>query len=166
MALLLNVASGKLAVCNCLEDGREVGDVIAEIDSLLSADPDFHTCEYAETLADDINNGIGIVPCDTTWTQAPPKTVQPPLISVTPNPFSKSTVIEYEVKVAGHVRLDIYDKTGRLVRMLVDGEQRKRIHKVEWDGLNGSGVKVPQGIYFSRLQAGISVRSSKLILVR
>jgi hypothetical protein len=166
MALLLNIASGKLAVCNCLEDGREVGDVIAVIDSLLSANPDFHACEYAKTLADDINNGIGIVPCDTTWTQAPPKTVQPPSISIAPNPFSNSTVIEYEVKVARHVRLAIYDKTGRLVRTLLECEHSKSRHQIEWDGLNESGAEVPQGLYFARLQAGTSISSRKLILVR
>lgn len=166
LALLLNVASGKLAVCNCVEDGREVGDVIAEIDSLLFVDPDFHTCEYAKTLADDINNGIGIVPCDTVWTAAPPRTVQPPSISVTPNPFVRSTVIRYEVRTPGPVKLDIYDKTGRLVRTLVDSEQGSGLRRVEWDGLNEQGVEVRQGIYFSKLHVRASVRSDKLILLR
>lgn len=166
MALLLNVASGKLAACNCLEDGREVGDVIAEIDSLLSGDSDFHICEYAKTLSDDINNGIGIVPCHTVWAQVPPRAVEAPLIRVTPSPFAKSTVIEYELVTPGHVRLDIYDKTGRMVRTLVHGERSSGFHRIAWDGLNESGEMVPQGIYFSRLRIGRSVRSRSLVLVR
>jgi hypothetical protein len=166
MALLLNIASGKLAVCNCLDDGRDVGDAIAEIDSLLSNDPDFHTCEYAKTLADDINNGVGIVPCDTLWAQAPPSAVQPPSISVVPSPFVRSTVIEYEVKVPERVRLGIYDKAGRLVRTLVDAEQPVGPHRVEWDGSDSSMRPVPSGIYFTRLQASGDVRSTELILLR
>lgn len=166
MALLLNVASGKLAVCNCLEHEGKVGDVVADIDSLLSGSPDFAACEYAKTLADDINNGIGIVPCDTLWVQASPKTVRPPAISVAPNPFARSTVIEYELKNPGPIRLEIYDKVGRLVRTLVDGEQAKGVHRAEWDGLDEGGQRVPVGIYFSRLATGSSVRSSKLILLR
>jgi hypothetical protein len=140
--------------------------VIAEIDSLLSGDPDFHACEYAKTLADDINNGIGIVPCDTAWTQAPPKAVEPPSISVVPNPFSKSTTIRYELQARSHVKLEIYDNTGRLLRTLLDCEHTKGRHLIEWDGLNGSGSEVPQGMYFSRFQIGNTVRSGKLVLVR
>jgi hypothetical protein len=166
MALLLNVASGKLAVCNCLEDSREVAEALAEIDSLLSGDPDFRTCEYAKTLADNLNNGIGIVPCDSFWAQAPPKVVQPPSVSVAPNPFAKSTVIEYEIKSPGRVRLDIYDKAGRLVRTLVDAEQPVAPHRVEWDGFDSSMRQVPAGVYFSRLELGNCVSSAKLVLLR
>ncbi len=166
MALLLNVASGKLAVCNCLEDGRQVGDAIAEIDLLLSGDPDFRTCEYAKTLADDLNNSIGIVPCGTFSAQAPPNVVQPPSVSVAPNPFAKSTVIEYEVKSPGPVRLEIYDKAGRLVRTLADAEQAVGPHRVEWDGFDGSERQVSAGIYFTRLQTSGDVCSTKLILLR
>jgi len=165
MALLLNVASGKLAVCNCLDDGREVGDMIAEIDSLLSANPDFHTCEYAKTLADDINNGIGIVPCETTWIQAPPETVQPPSVLVVPNPFSESTVIEYKLSVPIRVRLEVYDKVGRFVRTLVDATQTPGFHEVEWDGLGDDQTKVPAGVYILRLENSTSVQLKKLIFL-
>ncbi len=166
MALLLNVASGKLAVCNCLENGREVGDVAGEIDSLLSNDPDFHVCEYAKTLADDLNNGIGIVSCDHFRAQTPSKAVQPLPVSVTPNPFARSTVIDYEVGFPGRVRLEVYDKAGMLVRALVDAEQPFGPHHVEWDGSDSSGRQVSSGIYFSRLELGNSVSSNKLVLLR
>jgi hypothetical protein len=148
MALLLNVASGRLAVCNCLEDRREVSDVIAEVDSLLSGDPHFHTCEHARTLADEINNGASIVPCDTAWTQVPAEAVQPPSISATPNPFSNSTAIKYEVKTPGPVRLEIYDISGRLVETLVNETQEPGIHQVRWNREAN-----PSGVYFYRLEA-------------
>ncbi|MFQ5905032.1 MAG: FlgD immunoglobulin-like domain containing protein, partial [bacterium] len=167
MALLLNIASGKLAVCNCLEDGGEVGDVIVEIDSILSGNLDHATCVYAKTLADDLNNGIGIVPCDTLWGVAPPKSIlPPPSCFVTPNPFVESTLIQYELKTQKHVGLHIHDKTGRLVRTLVNGEQAGGSYSIEWDGLDEAGRRVPTGIYFSRLHLGSSIASGKLILLR
>jgi hypothetical protein len=165
IAMLLNVASGKLATCNCLEDGREVEDVIAEIDSLLSDRPDFHMCERAKTLADDINNGISIVPCDALLAQASLGAADAPAISVTPNPFARSALIECEVKSAEPVRLEIYDKVGRLTRTLFDGQQTTGTRFFEWDGLDDGGQRVPIGIYFSRLQAGGNISSAKLVLV-
>ena|GEM_PF-429458 len=166
MALLLNIASGKLAVCNCLEDGREVGDVIGEIDSLLSEDPDFHTCEYAKTLADEINNGIGIVPCDTVWVQAPSKTFEPSHLSVVPNPFATSTIIGYELKTSKSVRLEVFDKAGRLMQTLIGTQQPRGFHRVRWDGFCESGREASAGVYFLRLQIGHNVGQSKVILLR
>lgn len=166
MALLLNIASGKLAVCNCLEDGREVSDVIGEIDSLLTTSPDFATCEYAKTQADDLNNGIGIVLCDTVLVPAPPIAILQSSFSAAPNPFVNSTVIRYEVATPAPVKLEIYDKVGRLVRALIVSQQESGFHRMKWDGLDGEGRKVRMGVYFSRIQIGHSVKSSKLILLR
>jgi len=166
MALLLNVASGKLSVCNCLEDGREVGDVIVEVDSLLSGSPDHATCVYAKTLADDINTGTSIVPCDTLFYIAPPKSVLLVSPSIAPNPFVNTTTIQYEVPVSQSVRVQIYDKTGRLVRALVDARHEPGSYYIEWNGRDEVRGKVPGGIYFSRVQVGNSIRSNKLILLR
>jgi len=46
-----------------------------------------------------------------------------------------------------HVRLSIYDITGRLVETLVDKDQEPGFYQVEWDGKNQGS-----GIYFYRLQ--------------
>jgi hypothetical protein len=166
LALLLNVASRKLAVCNCLNYGREVGDVIGEIDSLLSTDPDFHTCEHAKTLADDINKGISVVPCDTVWAMAPARSLEPPCLSVAPNPFIESTGVEYELTTSAEVNLKICDKTGRATRVLVQGEQGGGKHTVIWDGLNQVGKRVPNGVYFVHLEVGRAVAVRKVVLVR
>ncbi|TET46156.1 T9SS type A sorting domain-containing protein [candidate division TA06 bacterium] len=166
MALLLNIASGKLALCNCLEDGSEVGDVVAEIDSLLLGMPDHATCVYAKTLADNINNGIGIVPCDTLFYPVPPTSVLCVSYPVTPNPFVNSTTIRYELPTSAHVQLKLYDKMGRLVKILVDRMQEPGFYQVEWKGSDNTGRKLPSGIYFSRLKTGSSTSASKLILLR
>jgi hypothetical protein len=90
----------------------------------------------------------------------------PPTFFVTgPGLSVDGTSVRFEIPNPMVVSLRVYDKTGRLVRTLVDGEQKEGMHQIEWDGLDGSGQEVPQGIYFSRLQVGTSVSSGKLILL-
>lgn len=68
MALLLNLASGRVAVCNCVNDPdlgeTTVGDVADFIDGLLSnPGRTFEDCVLAQAIADRINNGETLVNC-------------------------------------------------------------------------------------------------------
>ena len=68
MALLLNIASGRVAVCNCVDDPdlglTTVGEVAVIIDDLLSnPERTFEECQFAKSVADDINNGDTLVDC-------------------------------------------------------------------------------------------------------
>ena len=68
MALLLNVCSGRVETCNCVDDPvlgeTTVGDVVVVIDALLSnPDRTFEDCVHAQAFADRINNGLTLVPC-------------------------------------------------------------------------------------------------------
>ena len=170
MALLLNLASGKLAVCNCLVDGREVGDVIAEIDSLLENFSDHATCERAKTLADDINTGVSIVNCNSRKKREVEADENP---SPIPNPFAFGTVIRYEVKsVEGSesvnvpVTLKVYDITGRIVKVLVNQKQGKGYYEIPWNAINEIGERVRSGIYFYRVEVGSSQWSGKIVLIQ
>ena len=68
MALVLNICSGRVATCNCIDDSdlgeTTVGEAVETIDALLS-DPDrtFEDCELAKSIADAINNGDTLVGC-------------------------------------------------------------------------------------------------------
>jgi hypothetical protein len=166
MALLLNIASGKLALCNCLEDGREVGDVVAEIDSILSNFSDHHSCEQAKTLADDINNGKGLVPCDSIARIAERRSSSAIVHTAAPNPFGRTTTLKVGLSVQAQLKLSIYDMTGRLVRVLLDEAVGAGAHAVEWDGLDRDGTEMPSGIYVYSIEAGAECVSGKLILVR
>ena len=66
MALLLNICSGRVAVCNCIDDPDfdTVGEAADFIDELLSnPDRTFDDCVLAQAIADDINNGVSLVDC-------------------------------------------------------------------------------------------------------
>ena len=65
-----------------------------------------------------------------------------------PNPFNPTTVIRYQLSVASHVRLTVYDLLGREVATLVDGVQSAGVHSALF-----SGTECASGIYFYRLSA-------------
>ena len=56
-----------------------------------------------------------------------------------PNPFNPTTTIAFDLARAGHVRLEVFDVGGRIVRVLVDEERpAARNHRVVWDGLDAA----------------------------
>jgi hypothetical protein len=83
-----------------------------------------------------------------------------------PNPFNPSTTIAFEVPAAEHVRLQIYDVAGRLVRTLVDERLEPDYYDVPWDGRNDVGRNVGSGVYFYQLRASDRTLRNKLVLMR
>lgn len=83
-----------------------------------------------------------------------------------PNPFNPVVTIEYSLPEAGRAALEVYDLLGRRIRTLVDAHGAAGTHLVAWDGRDQSGQQVASGVYFSRLRAGGSVVSGKLIYAR
>jgi hypothetical protein len=83
-----------------------------------------------------------------------------------PNPFNPSTTIRYYLPEACLAKLDLFDAQGRRIATLVETEQEKGSHTVEWRAMDDSGRAVSSGIYFYRLTAGKRTLSRKLVLLR
>jgi len=83
-----------------------------------------------------------------------------------PNPFNPTTVINYQLKVAGNVKLTIYNQLGEEVRSLVNAKQAPSYYQIEWNGLNNSGERVTSGIYLYRLEADTIIQTRKMLLLR
>jgi len=83
-----------------------------------------------------------------------------------PNPFNPSTTMSYNLGRAGHVRLSIYDASGRLVRVVVDEKRTVGLHRIDWDGRNESGQMVSSGVYFSRLEGPSVDMVGKMVLLK
>ena len=83
-----------------------------------------------------------------------------------PNPFNPVTSIKYYLPGKEHVRLDVFDAAGKLVITLVDKEQAKGNHSVDWMGVNSSGANVKSGVYFCRLATRAETLTNKMILLR
>jgi len=66
-----------------------------------------------------------------------------------PNPFCSVTTVEYELEQAEPVILKIYNHLGQEVIRLVNEQQPKGIHQVQWEA-----AELPAGIYFCGLAVG------------
>jgi predicted lipoprotein with Yx(FWY)xxD motif len=83
-----------------------------------------------------------------------------------PNPFNPLTVIRFYLPEAQEIFLDVYDVAGERVARLAEGKREKGYHEVTWDGRNSSGEMCSSGVYFSRLKAGKSTISRKMVIMR
>jgi type IX secretion system substrate protein len=78
-----------------------------------------------------------------------------------PNPFNPETKIVYQIPHQSYVNLSVYDAAGKLVKVLVDGNQSQLVNTVEFNAENLS-----TGVYFYRLTAGDFTSVKKMILVK
>ena len=93
------------------------------------------------------------------------------LLQSYPNPFNPETWIPYELEKEADVTIEIYDATGRLVRALHPGLQRRgrytsREKAAYWDGRNESGERTASGVYFYVMRAGDYYKTRKLVILK
>jgi hypothetical protein len=81
--------------------------------------------------------------------QKPPSIV---LCPNTPNPFSGSTNIRYQLPSSGYMVLRIQNVLGQTVRILSEGYRHAGDYAVKWDARNWRGERLPDGIYFYELR--------------
>ncbi|MBI5868659.1 MAG: T9SS type A sorting domain-containing protein [candidate division Zixibacteria bacterium] len=83
-----------------------------------------------------------------------------------PNPFNPETEISFSLRVAGHVRLEIFNLLGQSVTVLVDGYRPQGVSTVHWDAHDAHGNVVPTGIYFYRLTQDNQSQVRKMALLK
>jgi hypothetical protein len=83
-----------------------------------------------------------------------------------PNPFSVSTVIGFDLPHATSVSIRVYDTEGRAVTTLTEGLWPSGRHSASWDGADEAGKRVSPGIYFVHMKSGEYKATSKLLMVR
>lgn len=83
----------------------------------------------------------------------------PEIIKVTtlknafPNPFNPVINISYDIAIAGHVNLAIYNLKGQKIRTLVSESKAPASYQSTWDGKDSSGRTVSSGSYLIKMQA-------------
>jgi photosystem II stability/assembly factor-like uncharacterized protein len=78
-----------------------------------------------------------------------------------PNPFNPTTVVRYQLPVAGDVKLVVFDLLGREVARLVYEKKDAGAYEVIFEGST-----LPSGVYFCRMRAGEFQKTRTLLLVR
>ena len=83
-----------------------------------------------------------------------------------PNPFNPSTVIDIETIEASDLMVSVFDAKGRMVNNLVNSYLEAGRYSVKWNGMDASGMSMPTGVYFIRVQSGIDMHTQKMILIK
>ena len=84
-----------------------------------------------------------------------------------PNPFTEGgTTIEFDMPVTEQITMVILDVRGRVVRTLINNEQRFGYQSVVWDAKNDDGDKVSSGVYFYQIRSNNFNAVGKLVFVK
>jgi len=86
-----------------------------------------------------------------------------------PNPFLAAvgeTTINFSLPADSHVRLAVYDLSGRLITTLVDDTLTAGRHTLGWDGTTSRGTSVQSGVYFYKIDTDSNSATRRLVLVR
>lgn len=94
----------------------------------------------------------------------------PALFQNYPNPFNPSTMISYQLPVASHVTLKVYDVLGREIAMLVKEVKQPGVYHATFSikdlPADRQDSQFSNGVYIYRLQAGDFSQSKKMILMK
>jgi exonuclease III len=80
-----------------------------------------------------------------------------------PNPFNPSTVIGYQLPIAGYVSLKVFDLLGREISSLVNKYQEAGKYNSQF---SISHSQLQSGIYFYQLKVGNFAQTKKMILIK
>jgi hypothetical protein len=83
-----------------------------------------------------------------------------------PNPFRRSTRIDFVLTRTAPVELGIYDVAGRHVRTLVDETLSPGVHVTAWDGITADGQAAAAGIYRYVLRTPTGRTSRSMVFLR
>ena len=78
-----------------------------------------------------------------------------------PNPFNPTTNIQFTIPKDEHVKLTIYDITGRVVKELVNGYKTAGKYSIEFNANNYAS-----GTYYYKLEAGEYKNIQKMMLIK
>jgi hypothetical protein len=121
-------------------------------------------------VANGDSSGSALGPVDYAFSYSAVETGPAPFTSVArpgPSPTATQSTIAWRLaEESAHVKLDIYDLSGRLVRRLADQTFDRGDHQLTWDGTSEDDRRAPSGVYFYRLDLAGSLYRGRILLVR
>jgi hypothetical protein len=82
-----------------------------------------------------------------------------------PNPWEDVTFIEFSIPKRTAVEITIYDISGRKIRTLLREVKNPGFYRINWNGRDDRGLRVPSGIYFLRVVTEDNVATRKMVLI-
>ena len=88
------------------------------------------------------------------------------LVRVSPNPMTNQAEINFNVKEASNVKVEVVDNLGQVVNVLTNDTYGYGEYSLEWSGDDINGLQLPNGSYTVRMSAGSSTSTMPLIIVK
>ena len=131
-----------------------------------------HTYSYADNAlpsgADVIHYRLKQIDFDGTFSYSNPIALQPTVSSEAvlnpnyPNPFNPTTTLSFSLPIESHVRLAIYDTSGRLITTLLDDALPAGTHTISYE----ASSDLASGPYIYRLETPQYTRSGTMMLLK
>ena len=86
--------------------------------------------------------------------------------SIAPNPIrgGGAARIEVALSLGEPVSLVLYDVAGREVETLFSDRHGPGAHLLLWNGTGRDGRRLPDGVYFGRLTAGVHQETRRIVV--
>lgn len=158
LALLLNLASGKLLTTSVVsDDGRTASQALQYVADLI-VDGIAANDETAKDVADTINNAdavaAGVIPDSYSTIHYAVPQASGSLFRILPNPVVRDGAcrFSFSMPASGRATLDVYDVTGRRVATVFSGRLEAGPARISWNRpADEQGRSLAQGVYFARL---------------
>ena len=74
--------------------------------------------------------------------------------ALAPNPFTRSTTVEFALPTRDRVLAEVFDVRGERVRTLADEVREPGVYRETWNGSSDAGHALGAGVYFVRVRSG------------
>ncbi|MEO8512628.1 MAG: T9SS type A sorting domain-containing protein [Ignavibacteria bacterium] len=78
-----------------------------------------------------------------------------------PNPFNPSTIINYKLAKAEFVKISLYDITGKLIKVFIEGNRPTGFNRFRFENFG-----LASGVYIYKIDAGSFSESKKMLLIK
>lgn len=175
---VLSEVPADLLVDSCdIQGGWPDGTGNVDIDPLFrdTAHGDFHAMSDLITTKPLPSCGNGIPDSMEIWIDPSPTSIDGrdknvannfELLQNHPNPFNPNTHISFSLPRRTHVRLEIYNTLGQIVRILCDAKFPSGMSSIIWDGKDMQQHSVASGLYLYRLTADEMTLTRKMLLLK
>jgi len=83
-----------------------------------------------------------------------------------PNPFNGMTIIPFELRKSGIVKITIFDLLGKEVKTLINQSFKIGKYEITWDGKDKSGKTVSSGFYFYQIKSADFQQTKRLLFLK
>ncbi len=132
------------------------------VEPSLPTDPDLARI----TILTDAIEGFIIVYDMSTGVNDNNNVTETKITSVSPNPVTSASNINFTLSNSTNVTMEVYDNLGNKVSTIIDAPYNTGIYNYEWNARDMKGTTLPSGTYTLRLVAGESVSNFPVVIVK